>query len=796
MSRSQPRSGIELAGQVARAVLSCTLALAAPQSRAESVRPDFDITNGSVAALAKLGDTLYLGGSFSWVGPPSGCALEADWSTGAVVTEFPRILGEIRAVLPDGEGGWFIAGSFAEVAHQPRRNLAHVLADHTLSPWTADTDGIVTGLAMQGDTLFVCGGFNTIGGIPRARIASVDVSTGAVTSWSPGLLGTASAIAVDCGVVYTGTFEVSAWNAITGQWLWSTPQSNGTVLALASRGSTLYVGGLFTTFDGQTRNRIAALDAATGALADWNPSASYTVRALAAGPGRCYVGGEFSVVGGRLHSGGFATLDSVSGQAIGWDAQLQHGVVSALAVTDSAICLGGVFSSAGGQPRKNFAALSVASGLALPTAPDPNARVWAIGASGDRLLLGGLFTGYGGVARANLAAIDVITGKVLDWRPDPNARVKALAAHDTVVVVSGDFTSIGGAPRTRLAALGAVSGQATSWMPLVDAGVNAIALRPPVAYLGGPFNTVQGQLRSKLAAIRLDTAQLEPWNPGCPGSVLSLALGESTLFVGGTFAVLAGQPRGSVGELSLATGLPTPWNQTDGANGSVLAMAPRGSDLRLGGTFWTLNGQPRNYLGSIDARSGAVSSWNPGGSGIVFAVASVGNTVLVGGTFGSIGGVSRPNLAALDGASGQLKDWPSGANGTVNAILVSGSRVFVGGAFTGVAGEPQAGIAELSGATLEVFPDSPPSHRSLAVTISPTPWRGDGKLSFSLPSASRATARVFDLLGRERVAIDLGHVPAGPHHLALDVGRLEPGVYYVRISSEDATGGTTLVLLR
>jgi len=43
-------------------------------------------------------------------------------------------------------------------------------------------------------------------------------------------------------------------------------------------GSTLYVGGFFTSIGGQVRTGIAALDAATGTVTDWNPSANNSLR--------------------------------------------------------------------------------------------------------------------------------------------------------------------------------------------------------------------------------------------------------------------------------------------------------------------------------------------------------------------------------------------------------------------------------------------------------------------------------------------------------------------------------------
>src|SRR5207249_435635 len=91
----------------------------------------------------------------------------------------------------------------------------------------------VLALAVSGGTVYAGGTFATIGGQPRNRIAELDTTSGAATTWNP--------------------------------------NANNTVGALAVSGSTVYVGGGFTSIAGQATSVIAALDATTGA-ATWAPN--------------------------------------------------------------------------------------------------------------------------------------------------------------------------------------------------------------------------------------------------------------------------------------------------------------------------------------------------------------------------------------------------------------------------------------------------------------------------------------------------------------------------------------------
>src|SRR5262245_24409817 len=103
--------------------------LCAVGARAGLVSPALWGTDGTVSAVIRSGNTIYLGGGFSLVGPNSGGAVPVRRTTGAPLTQYPKVVGVVLAVVPDGAGGWFIAGTFDRVGDAARHNLAHILGD-------------------------------------------------------------------------------------------------------------------------------------------------------------------------------------------------------------------------------------------------------------------------------------------------------------------------------------------------------------------------------------------------------------------------------------------------------------------------------------------------------------------------------------------------------------------------------------------------------------------------------------------------------------------------------------------
>src|SRR5436853_462828 len=128
--------------------------------------------------------------------------------------------------------------------------------------------------------------------------------------------------------------------AVSGTAAWG---ANGRVWAIVRIGDVVYLGGNFTEAvrsDGMTRprNDLMAVNAVTGALLSWQPSVSGIVFSLAVDGTTLLVGGDFTSVNGVARSN-FAAIDS-SGNVEDWhlDAANQ---IRALTFSNGTLYLGG-----------------------------------------------------------------------------------------------------------------------------------------------------------------------------------------------------------------------------------------------------------------------------------------------------------------------------------------------------------------------------------------------------------------------------------------------------------------------
>jgi hypothetical protein len=465
------------------------------------------------------------------------------------------------------------------------------------------------------------------------------------------------------------------------------PSVNGNVNTLALSGSTIFIGGNFTSIDGQERNRIAEVNRTTGALTSWNPDSDGRIRTILLDGGIVYVGGDFNHIGGESRNF-IAALDATTGLATIWNPNASHPVFT-LAASGTSVFAGGNFTSIGGQGRNHIAELNTTNDNATSWDPSANGNVRAMVIDGSSVYLGGHFTSIGGVPRNRIAEIPIASNNATAWNPNVSGVsqfVFSLITTSTSVYIGGSFNTVGGQSRNRIAEIDKTSGMVTPWSPNTTNSVMAMAEYNDKIYVGGQFDYIGlWDSRRHLAAIDLADGDLTTWDPNPNNTVWTLEKSGGNIYIGGDFSSIGGQSRSRIAAIEKATGLATTW--APNANARVRTIAMDGPAVYVGGEFTSIGGENRNRLAAIDIVSGMANLWDPDINNTVWAIKKNGSLVYVGGDFSNVGSDNRNRIAAIDVTSGIATTWDPNANARVRTIAMDGTAVFIGGEFTSIGGE-------------------------------------------------------------------------------------------------------------
>lgn len=655
-------------------VMTASIALVSTSvSHAQTLLPDFWVTDGQVLCMSKANGMLYLGGWFDYVGPRTGALVGVEPDLGTVIPGFPVVSGQVGGAISDGEGGWWLYGNLVMVGGLPVEGLAHVRADFTVEDWAPRCLG-AEALALAGDVLYVGGMMSEVEGQARGHLAAFNVRTRQLLPWSP-------------------TVESDMTNS-------------GEVLSLAVSDTTVYVGGWFSFCQGQPRVGLAAVHATTGRLFDWNPGGESTVvLGIVPDGGTVWIGGSFTMISGASRSN-IAEVDGRTGAVTSWDPG-QVGYSPCLRRSGSKLYVGGQFSSFMGQPRTNLAVIDLDSKTLTSLAPELDGMLTAMDVRAGVLYVAGVFRNAAGQPRFHAAAFDENSDALLDWSPDPASPPTTVVGGSVVVMLGGYFSSVGGASRSKVAAIDLASGRVAAWNPGADKPVRAMTTLGSTVYLAGEFTAVGGAPRDALAAVDGMSGLVTSWNPGATdGTIYALAAGGSSVFAGGYFTTIGGVARASLAGLDASTGMPTAFNPWGSSRPMVRALTVHGGSLYVGGQFNESASLPRSGAASFRIATGALTAWNPNVSGTVLDIAADKGRMFLGGSFGAVGGQLRANLVAVDTLTGLRLPSP-GLPAPVHHLAVARANLYVSGDFTGNYGAAPNQVAAYKLADLTLLPWAP-----------------------------------------------------------------------------------------
>ena len=406
------------------------------------------------------------------------------------------------------------------------------------------------------------------------------------------------------GQAITNAAHINADGSLDTAW---DPAPNNNVTAIVVSGSTVYLGGSFTMVKGVTRNRAAAVSATTAALVSgWDPAPNNTVNALVVSGSTVYLGGSFTTVKGTTRNRAAAVDASTAALVSGWD-PAPNGTVNALVVSGSTVYLGGSFTQVKATARNSVAAVDISTAGLSAWDPNTDGTVYSIAVSGSTVYLGGWFWYVNAYAtgRQRAAAVDATSGIATSWDPSPNGRVNSLVVSGSTVFMAGGFTTVNGSvSRNSAAAVNTSSGSALTWNSTPRGTVNALAVSGSRVFMGGDFSTVGGTARNNAAAID-NSGGLTSWNPDVNAEVKSIVLSGSNVYMCGSFSMVGGIARAEAAIIGTDGTLRAFKPMAHG--GSYTAIVPYGDYVYIATSYLTQHTYSNPGPGSYTGRNEVVS---------------------------------------------------------------------------------------------------------------------------------------------------------------------------------------------
>ncbi|SDT71902.1 hypothetical protein [Actinoplanes derwentensis] len=361
-------------------ILLLVLSTAAPARAVTNTARTAPTFNGTVHAVAYLGTTVYVGGSFtraSWGGRnwPRERLAAFDSRTGALLRWSPTADGTVRA-LATAPGAVYVAGDFHRVAGKRRDSIARLHpTGNTISPFRQYLTGTPHALVIGNGRLYLGGAFTSVSGHRQTNLAAFSLATGRLDA---------------------------RWH----------PATDGRVHTLAAVGGRIFLGGAFTTVNGdRSAARLAAVDAGSGTLdRHFRPTVTAEVNDIAVDGT-----GVYAATGGQ---GGRAIAYGLDGRTR-WQ-RVFDGDTTAVTLAGGTAYVGGHFDRVcltarngphgscldGSVPRVKLAAIT-AAGRLTEWNPQANGvigvRVLGTDPATGALDAGGDFTTIGGRIRPRFA---------------------------------------------------------------------------------------------------------------------------------------------------------------------------------------------------------------------------------------------------------------------------------------------------------------------------------------------------------------------------------------------------------
>jgi uncharacterized delta-60 repeat protein len=637
--------------------------------------------------------------------------LNADGTDSALATtNYVGLNATVYSVAVQSDGKIVVGGEFTTLTGLLRNRLVRLNADGT-----EDTDfntnlgdgfnSTLYALAVQSDGKILVGGqFQFLNGATRARLVRLNADGTDDTAFYTNM-GTA--------------FNSTVYSIVV--------QPDGKIL----------VGGTFATLNGLLRTRLVRLNTDgtedTDFYTNLGTGFNSTIRTLAVqSDGKILVGGLFSSLNGvtrnrlvRLNPNGTEDTAFYTNMGTGFG----NGIYALAVQSDGKIFVGGQFLTLNGVGRFYFVVLSSTGIDETPPAFYEGygfyGIIYATAVQSDgKMLVGGSLTQLNGVTRNRLVRLNTDgtedTAFYANLGTGFDNIVWTLAVQsDGKILVGGQFTTLNGASRRRLVRLNSDGTEDTAFYTNMGTAFSSVVRSLVVQsdgkiVVGGDFSAFNNISRNRITRLNSngteDTAFYPNLGTGFTGAVYALAVqSDGKILVAGSFSFLNGVSRGSLVRLNSNGAEDTAFyaNMGTGFNGWVVSVAVQSDGKILaGGTYSFLNGAARNELVRLNSNGTEDTAFYANmGTGFNNAVRSLAvqsdGKIVAGGAFSSLNGATKNRLVRIntDGTEDTAfyANMGTGFDNIVWTLAVqSDGKMFVGGQFTGLNGATRRGIAKLN----------------------------------------------------------------------------------------------------
>lgn len=595
--------------------------------------------NGQVSSIVRKENTIFIGGFFTYVGPQNKNLAIYNINTNEPAYTVAKPNGTVWRAIGDGDGGWYIAGTFTQIGNQNRSGLARINADGSLHAWNPSiSGGTIRDMVFYNHTLFIGGSFTTVNSTTRSRICAIDTN-GNITTWNP--------------------------------------NANNDVNVMSIHNNKLYVGGSFTNIGGQNRNRLAELDITTGNSSAWNPNVNQAVLAMAPVDNKIYIGGDFSTVGSTSRSR-LACVSLVTGTVTAFTGNTDA-TVTCLLFSQGTLFVGGIFTTVNANSKKSIFAMDTAgagtvNGFNISSTYEMTS-VMTIREYANRIYCTGPF----------IEGIKVFS-RTGSYLTNNQIAVSSATVHDVYIdsvgksIIAGSFGSAGGKFVNGLAAIDGVNGQLKyNWNGTTTSAVTAMDANDSILFI------VERSPTNQLRGLRISDGSPTTLSLSNVSNITLLKQYQNKLYVSGNFSTINSISRSDFAVINLAT------NNVDAftlnTNSRINDISFRNDTAYCVGAFTLIGGITRNNIASFNINSATVYSWNPNANAEISSLVLKNNSAFVGGNYTSIGGAIRNRLAEIDLTSGNANSWNPNANAKINSMALLGDSLFVGGDFTNIAAQ-------------------------------------------------------------------------------------------------------------